>query len=53
MTLAEFSAFLDISQRTARKLILGGLVPHRRVGSQIRILTEDVIRYLQEGGARL
>ena len=44
MTVEEFGSFLRVSRNTAYAYVRSGIVPTVKVGRQIRIYREDVLR---------
>ena len=46
LTVPELAAVLRVGRNTAYRLIDAGIVPSIKIGRQIRVYREDVIRYV-------
>lgn len=50
LTVAEAAEILKVNPRHVYNLCAHGNLPHARVGKNIRILREDLLRWLKNGG---
>lgn len=46
MTLKEVASFLNVSERTVRRLVVSGHFPCVHVGAQLRFIRSDVLRWV-------
>lgn len=47
LTISEASQFLKLSDTSLYRHVKSGLIPHKKVGGQIRFLRHDLIRWLK------
>ena len=50
MTIDEVAGFLQVSDKTVRRLITRGEIPSARIGKSYRFIRSDIVRWLQTGG---
>lgn len=48
----EIAFYLDVSERTVRRLIKRGLLPAKRVGKQLRVDDADLCAFLERYSLR-
>ena len=47
LTVQDVAAFLRISKNTAYNFVNSGVIPSVKIGRQVRVYREDVIRYIK------
>ena len=47
LTVQDVAAFLRISKNTAYNFVNSGVIPSVKVGRQVRVYREDIIRYIK------
>jgi excisionase family DNA binding protein len=50
MKIDEVARFLNVSEKTIRRLAIRGEIPTTRIGKSYRFIRSDIIRWAQSGG---
>ena len=48
----DVAAKLRVSYNTARRFLIEGMIPGRKIGKQWRVLESDLLRFVSEGHRR-